>query len=122
MIEDRRLRTFVTLVEMGGYTAAARQLGITQPAVTRQISELEKDLGTTLLDHSCRHEVRLTPNGEKVLHYARTILHLYGSLASALGSPEESPCPAVVPLDSITDARVWADDGGFFHLELIHKN
>ena len=122
MYEDTRLRAFVTLAECGSFTLAARKLGVTQPAVSRQVSELEKDLGAELIDHSSRRGVKLTPKGETVLHYAGTILRMYASLSSALESSSEVAAPSLVALDSITDARLWADDGGFFHLELIHKD
>ena len=40
-----QLNAFMTVVEQGGFTAAGRRLGLSQPAVSRAIATLEKDLG-----------------------------------------------------------------------------
>ena len=40
-----QLKTFMTVVDQGGFTAASRRLGLSQPAVSRAIATLEKDLG-----------------------------------------------------------------------------
>lgn len=54
----------------GSVTAAAQQLGCSQPTVSRQLQRLEADLGTSLL---ARHAqgMRLTPAGDRVLAFAR---------------------------------------------------
>ena len=43
-----QLNAFMTVVEQGGFTAAGRRLGLSQPAVSRAIATLEKDLGLRL--------------------------------------------------------------------------
>ena len=68
-----QLRTFVTVVDAGSFSEAARTMGISQPAVTMQIQALESDLGATLLDRRYRR-VDLTDAGEVLLPYARSIL------------------------------------------------
>ncbi|MFD1384763.1 LysR family transcriptional regulator [Rhodanobacter aciditrophus] len=49
MLNTQHLITFKTLVETGSFTQTARQLGLTQPAVSQHIQKLEKGLGTILL-------------------------------------------------------------------------
>ncbi|MBN8903616.1 MAG: LysR family transcriptional regulator, partial [Rhodospirillales bacterium] len=46
----RQLRTFLAAVETGGISAAARRLGLTQPAASQQVRELERCLGVRLLE------------------------------------------------------------------------
>src|SRR5512139_3656087 len=68
-----QLRTFVTVVDRGSFSEAARVLDISQPAVTMQIQALESALGTTLLDRRYRR-VDLTEAGRTLLPHARRIL------------------------------------------------
>ncbi len=68
-----QLRAFVSVVELGSFSEAARHSGISQPAVTMQIKALESDVGATLLDRRY-HRVELTQAGEALLPYARTVL------------------------------------------------
>jgi len=67
------LRAFVEVVEQGSFSAAARSLGISQPAVTMQIQGLESDLGATLLERRYRR-VQLTEAGKALLPTARGVL------------------------------------------------
>ncbi|MEU3571460.1 LysR family transcriptional regulator [Kitasatospora sp. NPDC036755] len=72
-MELRQLRYFVTVAQQGSFTRAARLLHLTQPGVSSQIRQLERELGHRLLDRSGR-TVRLTPAGEAVLPHARAAL------------------------------------------------
>ena len=72
-IEFRDLRYFVAAIEQKTIGRAARALGITQPALSRQLAELESDLAIDLLDRSPRG-VKATPAGEAFLEDARSIL------------------------------------------------
>ena len=45
---DYRYKTFLTLIEEGSYTKAAKKLNITQPAVTQHIQHLQEELGVQL--------------------------------------------------------------------------
>ncbi len=68
-----QLRTFVTVVERGSFSDAARAMGISQPAVTMQIQALEADAGATLLDRRYRR-IDLTEAGRTLLPYAHRVL------------------------------------------------
>lgn len=68
-----QLRAFVTVVERGSFSAAARDMGISQPAVTMQVQALEADIGATLLDRAYRR-VDMTEAGRALLPHARKVL------------------------------------------------
>lgn len=69
------LRTFVSVIDLGGYTRAADALGRTQPAVSLQMKRLEDLLDARLLTHEGR-ELKLTEEGEALAVYARQLLRL----------------------------------------------
>ena len=83
--EDAKLRTFVSAARLGSFTQAARSLGITQPAVSQQISDLERMYGAELFVRG-RGEVALTEAGEYFLAYAERILDAYGEVDALFGS------------------------------------
>ncbi|NRB55991.1 MAG: LysR family transcriptional regulator [Salinicola sp.] len=72
-MELRHLRYFVAAAERGSVHEAAEQLHISQPAVSRQIHDLEDDLGATLFLRSTRG-LELTPVGEMFLSRAKRLL------------------------------------------------
>ena len=78
MLEDFRLKVFVTLAEEGSFTKAAARLGISQPAVSQNIAELEKTLSRRLFQRM-RGAVELTSDGVVFLKYAGSILEAYSS-------------------------------------------
>src|SRR6266508_1258540 len=75
----RRLRTFVAVAELGTVSKAALRLRITQPALSRQISDLEAELGLRLFDRVGRRLV-LTAEGEQFLGDCRIALGHMDSL------------------------------------------
>ena len=66
MIDNFRLRIFSAVASLGSFTAAAKALGISQPAVSQNIAELEKFAGARLLRRS-RGGVELTATGKRLL-------------------------------------------------------
>lgn len=64
-----QIRTFLTVVRLGGIRKAATGLNLTQPAVTTRIRNLEETLGCTLFDRA-PGGMRLTKRGEMLLEYA----------------------------------------------------
>jgi DNA-binding transcriptional LysR family regulator len=76
----RRTRTFVTVAELGTVSKAALHLRIAQPALSRQISDLEEELGLRLFDRVGRR-LLLTSVGEQLLSDCRGLLNY----ASAIG-------------------------------------
>ena len=49
MLEDFKLKVFMAIAETGSFTKAAKVLGVSQPAISQNISALEKELGATLI-------------------------------------------------------------------------
>jgi LysR family transcriptional regulator, regulator for metE and metH len=73
MIEIRHLRLMVAVAQQGSLTAVARGLGLTQPALSRQLRELEVWLRAPLFERTARRMV-LTPAGEELTATARRVL------------------------------------------------
>ncbi|WP_406104615.1 LysR family transcriptional regulator [Streptomyces sp. NBC_01003] len=73
MIEARHLRVLRAVAATGSFSAAARELGCTQPAVSQQMKALESSAGTPLLIRTGR-EMRLTQAGEALVRHAAGIL------------------------------------------------
>jgi len=73
VIEARHLRVLRAVATTGSFSAAARELGCTQPAVSQQMKALESSAGTTLLIRTGR-EMRLTQAGEALVRHASGIL------------------------------------------------
>jgi DNA-binding transcriptional LysR family regulator len=67
------LRAFVRTVERGSITSAARDLGLSQPAVTKQLKNLEAHVGARLLERSTKI-VRPTPLGQSLYESSRSAL------------------------------------------------
>lgn len=79
MFEDFRLKVFTELAAQGSFTATARKLGISQPAVSQNIAEIENNYGIRLFDRS-RKSVELTREGKVFLSYAKNILDRYAEV------------------------------------------
>ena len=71
----KRLRTFVAVVELGTVTRAASRLCVSQPALSRQIYDLEQEFDIKLFDRVERR-LMLTALGEQVLDDCRDVTEL----------------------------------------------
>lgn len=69
----QHLRSFTTIVDTGTFASASARLHLSQPALSRQIDALERDLGVSLFERIGRR-VRLTPEGEHLLANCRRVL------------------------------------------------
>jgi len=85
MFEDFRLKVFMTVAKEGSFTNAAKALGISQPAVSQNIAEIEKGIGVKLFDR-IRGEISLTDTGESFKKYAENILYWYKAADSMFGT------------------------------------
>jgi DNA-binding transcriptional LysR family regulator len=82
------LRSFLKVAELGNVSQAARSLGLTQPAVTKQLRVLEATLDGPLIERSGRG-VRLTARGSVLLDFARRAAALLDDGASALAELDQ---------------------------------
>jgi len=72
-MELRQIQYLLTVAEAGSFTRASLELGVAQPALSRQVKKLEEELGVALLYRHGRG-VSATPAGESLLQSARSIL------------------------------------------------
>ena len=84
MFEDFKLKVFMAVAENGSFTIAAKALGITQPAVSQNIAELEKNMGAVLFTRG-RGAVTLTAAGIAFKEYAEKILYWYSAAGHLFG-------------------------------------
>ncbi|WP_342239574.1 LysR family transcriptional regulator [Inquilinus sp. OTU3971] len=83
------MATFVRVAELGTLSAAARDLGLTQPAVSQQVAALERRLGVRLLNRSTRR-LALTEAGERYHAQARRILEALAEAEDGLAEPSDT--------------------------------
>ena len=84
------MATFVRIVEAGSISAAAAQMGTTQPTVSRRLQMLEKQLGLRLLKRST-HAMTLTEDGRRCYDGARELLASWGSFEAELRGAGDEP-------------------------------
>lgn len=87
MLDLELLRSFVSVVEAGGFTRAGVRVHRTQSTVSQQIKRLEEHVGQALL-HRDGKEVRPTEAGERLLSYARRLLALAEEARDVLRQPD----------------------------------
>ena len=75
----RSLNIFIEVAELGSFTRAGEKLGYSQPTISFQIKQLEKEMGVTLFDR-IGHTVTLTDAGRDALPYAQNIFLTYRSI------------------------------------------
>ena len=86
----RHLRYFVAVAEELHFGRAARRLHISQPPLSQQIQDLERELGVKLLTRNS-HSVRLTPAGSALLIEAPKLLAAMDQLSTVVRSVDDEP-------------------------------
>jgi len=89
-IQAADLGFFSTLASAGSLSAAARELGVTTPAVSKHLALMESRVGVPLVNRSTRR-MSLTPEGELYLDHARRILGDIGHMEELLGAAKAVP-------------------------------
>ena len=84
------MQTFVRIVEAGSLSAAAGQMGMTQPTISRRLQALERSLGLRLLQRTT-HAMRLTVDGERCYERARELLGNWAAFESDLRGAGDEP-------------------------------
>src|ERR1700735_3304818 len=86
MLDLELLRSFVSVVDAGGFTRAGERIHRTQSTVSQQIKRLEENVGQPLLNRSGK-DVTPTEAGERLLSYARRLLALEEEARDVLARP-----------------------------------
>jgi len=89
-IQPADLSFFSTLAASGSLSAAARELGVTTPAVSKHLAQMESRAGVSLLSRTTRR-MSLTPEGELYLAHARRILGDIDEMEELLGVAKAVP-------------------------------
>ena len=104
-MELRHLRYFVAVAEAGSITRAAHAVRIAQPSLSRQLRQLEQDVGEPLFDRGGRR-ARLTPAGEVLLPLARDLVgraDRAAALLHGLAAPDRVTLRLVAPETTVAD-------------------
>jgi DNA-binding transcriptional LysR family regulator len=84
MVDFKSIETFLWVVTLGGFRAAAQRLNTTQPAISQRIAQLERELGVKLLNRD--HRVASpTPSGRQMMVYAEKLIGLRAEMIAAVG-------------------------------------
>ncbi|MEI7034938.1 LysR family transcriptional regulator [Streptomyces pratensis] len=105
--DPRLLRAFLAVAQELHFTRAAARLFVAQQALSRDVRRLERELGAELFVRTTRR-VALTPDGERLLPYARRVLDAHAELTDAFGEAAARPLLVDLNSDGSTGARVLA--------------
>lgn len=87
-MDFKNLKTFLYVAELSSFTRAGELLGYSQPTISFQIRQLERELDTQLFER-INHTVVLTSKGREVMQYAKQINKLAQELEQTLHAPSE---------------------------------
>jgi len=112
MLDTYKLKIFATIVEKGSFTEAARIFKVSQPAVSQNIADLEKQLGVELLIRN-RADIRPTEAGRELLRYASHILYWCERAEKHFLEPEgeDRSDTAILRLGDGSNAEINVEDG-----------
>jgi DNA-binding transcriptional LysR family regulator len=102
-LRSDRLQLFDAVIRLGGFSATARALGVTQSSVSQTIAALEEDVGEALIDRSVRG-LRLTEAGRTLHQHARAVLESLEVARAALSELDA----AVTGTLSVGTTDTWA--------------
>ncbi len=80
---NQKLFSLLKVAQYKSYTEAAKQLSLTQPAVSQHIKQLEDELGIHIFER-INNELRVTPQGEIALHYAERMASLFENMKNEI--------------------------------------
>lgn len=101
----RNMRTFFWLARLRNFHAVARQVGVTQPAITSRIASLEDELGVQLFSRD-RQVITLTPEGQDALRLCERVLEKVDDIVMRFSSAADQA--GIVRIGVVdTVARTW---------------
>ena len=80
---DNRVYSLLKVYECGSFVAAARELNVTQPAVSQHVKALEEELNVTIFDRG-KGKLVLTKEGDEIVKCAQKLAGIYASLRQSL--------------------------------------
>jgi DNA-binding transcriptional LysR family regulator len=83
MTDFKAIETFLWVVNLGSFRGAAQKLNTTQPAISQRIAQLEREVGSKLLQRD-RRMVIPTPSGRQLLVYAEKLIGLRSEMMAAV--------------------------------------
>lgn len=89
MLNNKQLLCFITLVDTGSFTAAAKALYMTQPAISWHVKNLEEELCTILIEKQSK-DIKLSEHGKILYAHAKTILNQHEMLMNALSEGDKN--------------------------------
>ncbi len=101
-LDPAHLRSFLAIVDFGGYHRAAEALHLTQPAVSRHMRRLEEQLGEALFVRRGRG-VELTPYGERAAHELREVIAAHDRALARLGRGAEGDPFVLGTIENLVD-------------------
>ncbi len=97
---------FVRVAEARSFSAVAREMGTTQPAISRQVAALEEHLGARLIQRTTR-SLALTEDGRDLLGHARRVIDTVEAAEAAVGRRHAVPGGMVRLATSATFGRLY---------------
>lgn len=101
-----QLRFFVNVAQAGGFSEAARRLGVTTSTLSKNVTRLEEEIGVKLFARTTR-SVALTVEGERLLEGAQRLLDDADNLAAEFSGSLDSPRGRLVISAPAVFGRVW---------------
>ncbi|MFO1219462.1 MAG: LysR family transcriptional regulator [Burkholderiaceae bacterium] len=89
-VQPADLGFFAVLARAGSLSAAARELGLSTPAVSKRLAQMEQRVGVALVNRTTRR-MSLTPEGEVYLEHARRVIGTIDELEQTLGLAKATP-------------------------------
>ncbi len=105
---DPKLYTLLKVWEEKNYTRAARELSVTQPAVSQHIKALERELGVRIFER-INGELVVTQQGEQVIKCAKKMLGLYNSLQQSLSGKDSAAMHLTVGITHTSESNPIAE-------------
>src|SRR5579871_5787775 len=102
----RQMRVFAAVARQRSFTRAARELHLTQPAVSQQVKLLEQEVGLPLFE-KIGHKVQLAPAGEELLRYATQTIELLREASESLAAMRGLK-RGVLKLGAVSTAKYFA--------------
>lgn len=103
-----KLRTLLVVAEFQNFTKAAQNLALTQPAVSHHISQLEAEFGVPLFIRG-KGGLKLTPEGEIVVKYAKRMVALYEKMRADLTDKERQMVTLRVGITHTAESNITAE-------------